>query len=309
VRYTVGMRHDPITRPMRTSPMAVARVAIAIGPQALPPSSSTFSPRRYTQAQLFACLVLLPFVKTDDRGMCQLLSDIHTLRRVRGLKRVPHYSPRCDAHQRLMRQPHFHALPYRLWRQAQALSLLPARATGSVGAPGLEARQVSRDYVWRAGYRGFARRRWPQLTLVIDAHTHLSAGGVVSWGPSQDSPQFPAAVRQSIRHGPWDRILADTAYDAEHHHQLCRDQLAIRSTVMPLNPRRHWTRPKARYRRQRPRRCFHQGYRQRWQIERAISRHKRRLGPALRARSWVSQQRECLLRVLTHHLMILRLAA
>jgi hypothetical protein len=308
VRYTVGMRHDPITRPMRTSPMAVARVAIAIGPQALPPSSSTFSPRRYTQAQLFACLVLLPFVKTDDRGMCQLLSDIHTLRRVRGLKRVPHYSPRCDAHQHLMRQPHFHALPHRLWRQAQALSLLPARATGIVDATGLEARQVRRSYVWRAGYRGVARRRWPKLTLVIDAHTHLIAGGVVSWGPSQDSPQFPAAVRQSSRPVQWDHILADPAYDAAHH-QWCRDQLAIRSTVMPLNPRRHRTRPKPRSRRQRPRRCSHQVYRQRWPIESAISRHKRRLGPALRARSWVSQKRECRRRVLTHNLMILRLAA
>jgi transposase len=309
VRYTVGMRHDPITRPMSKSPMAVARVAIAIGQQALPPYSSKFSPRRYTQAQLFACLVLMQFFKTDYRGICQLLSDIHTLRRVLGLKRVPHYSTLCSAHQRLMRQPHFHALQHRLWRQAQALSLLPARATGIVDATGLEARQVSRYYVWRAGYRGFARRRWPKLTLVIDAHTHLIAGGVVSWGPSQDSPQFPAAVRQSIRHVQWDRILADTAYDAEHNHQLCRDQLAIRSTVIPLNPRRHWTRPKTRYRRQMQRRFFHQVYRQRWQIESAISRHKRRLGPALRARSWVSQKRECLLRVLTHNLMILRLAA
>jgi hypothetical protein len=35
----------------------------------------------------------------------------------------------------------------------------------------------------------------------------------------------------------------------------------------------------------------------------------RRLGPALHARSRLPQKRECLLRVLTHNLMILRLVA
>ena len=294
---------------MSKSPLAMARIAVKIGRQALPPYSSKFSPRRFTQAQLFACLVLMQFFKTDYRGLCQFLRDFPVLRRVLGLKRVPHYSTLGYAHQRLIRQPCFLALQHRLWQRAHTLGLLPTRTTGIVDATGLEARHVSRYYVWRAGYRGFARRRWPKLTLVDDAHTHLIAGGVVSWGPSQDSPQFPAAIRQSTRHAQWDRIIADTAYDAEHNHQLCRDQLAIRSTVIPLNPRRQRDWPKTRYRRQRPRRCFHRVYRQRWQVESAISRHKRRLGPALRARSWLPQKRECLLRVLTHNLMILRLVA
>jgi hypothetical protein len=225
----------------------------------------------------------MPLFNTDSRGLCQCLRDSPGLRRVLGLTRVPHDSTRCDAHQRLMRQPCFHAFQRRLWQRAQPLDLLPTRATGIVEATGLEARQVRRDCVWRTGARGVARRRWPTRTWVVDAQTPLIAGGVVSWGPSQDSPQFPAAIRQSTTHAQWDRSMADTASDAEHHHQWCRDPWAIRSTVIPLNPRRQRDWPESRYRRQRPRRCFHRVYRPRGQVERASSRHKRHLGPALRA--------------------------
>jgi len=56
-------------------------------------------------------------------------------------------------------------------------------------------------------------------------------------------------------------------------------------------------------------RFFKRVYGQRWQVESAFSRNKRLLGSALRARSWKSQQWECLLRVLTHNLMILKCVA
>jgi transposase len=46
-------------------------------------------------------------------------------------------------------------------------------------------------------------------------------------------------------------------------------------------------------------------YGQRWQAASVFSRTKRLLGAALRARSEESRERECLLRVLTHNLMLL----
>jgi hypothetical protein len=94
---------------MSKSPLAIARVAVEIGRQALPPYSSKFSPRRFTQAPRFACLVLMPFFRTDYRGLCQFLRDFPELRRVLGLTRVPHDSTLGDAQQRLLRQPCFRA--------------------------------------------------------------------------------------------------------------------------------------------------------------------------------------------------------
>jgi len=54
------------------------------------------------------------------------------------------------------------------------------------------------------------------------------------------------------------------------------------------------------------RRFFKRVYRQRWPVERLISRHKRVLGATLRARTWPAQKQECLVRILTHNLMILQ---
>jgi transposase len=112
----------------------------------------------------------------------------------------------------------------------------------------------------------------------------------------------------------WDRVLADAAFDSEANHRYCRDELGIRSTVIPINRRsqgRKW--PQTRYRRQmvkrfrkKPRGSRHRRvYGQRWQAESAFSRHKRLLGSALRGKSDASRERECYLRVLTHDLMLL----
>ena len=92
-----------------------------------------------------------------------------------------------------------------------------------------------------------------------------------------------------------------------HYSCLCRDGLGVRQTVLNLNPRntgRRW--PTTPYRREMCRRFPRAPYHQRWHAESAFSRHKRRLGSALTARRTASQQRETILRVLAHNLMILR---
>jgi transposase len=112
----------------------------------------------------------------------------------------------------------------------------------------------------------------------------------------------------------YDRVLADAAFDSEETHRYCREDLGVRSTVVPLNRRnggRKW--PRTRYRRQMVRRFrkkpkgsrHRRVYGQRWQAESAFSRHKRLLGSALRGRSDESRERECYLRVLTHDIMLL----
>jgi len=132
--------------------------------------------------------------------------------------------------------------------------LIAQRPEGAVDATGLEARHASSYYVDRKGYRPFQRRKWPKLTVVCHTASHLLAGVVVTQGPSNDSPQFPEALRQAVANVPFDRLLADAAYDAEHNHRLCREELGIRSTVIPLNDRAAIGPPATRYRAQMARR-------------------------------------------------------
>jgi transposase len=182
-----------------------------------------------------------------------------------------------------------------------------------VDGTGLESRHTSRYFFQRAG-RKHSSRLWTKLTVAVDTQTHFIAGMTVSAGPSNDSPQFRPAMAQASLVVSWDRVLADAAFDSEGHHQYAREELGVRSTVIPINPRgqgRKW--PKTRYRRQMVKRFrkkpkgskYRRVYGQRWQAESAFSRHKRRLGSALAGRSDESRQRETRLRVLTHHLMLL----
>jgi hypothetical protein len=159
----------------------------------------------------------------------------------------------------------------------------------------------------RQGKRTQRYRKWTKLTLVCDNASHLIAGAVVSIGPSNDSSYLPPAVTQAVEYRPIYRLLADGAYDAEPHHRLCREQLDIHSTVIPVNDRGRTVEPAAPYRRQMKRRFPKRIYRQRWQAESVMSRLKRRLGYALRSRRHDTRANECLIRVLTYNLMILYL--
>jgi Transposase DDE domain len=178
-----------------------------------------------------------------------------------------------------------------------------------VDGTGFESRHTSRHYARRANSRRFLWRRYIQLTVACHTQSHLWAGAEVQLGPANESPQFTGVMDQAAARVRWARVLADAAFDAERHHQQCRDDYGIRSTVIPVNRRRAGRRwPRSRYRRQMRRRFFKRVYGQRWQAESAFSRHKRLLGDALRSRSLAAWERECYLRVLTHNLMILAAA-
>jgi hypothetical protein len=104
---------------------------------------------------------------------------------------------------------------------------------------------------------------------------------------------------------PW-RVLADKGYDAEHNHRLCRRELGVATTAIPLNPRNHGRKwPKTPYRRLMKKRFPKSKYRQRVQAHSGFSRHKRRLGSALAAKREDHQFNELRVRVLTHNLMLL----
>ena len=50
------------------SPKRVMMTAYVTAQRALPAYAHRFSPKKFTQHQLFACLVLKEFLKTDYRG-------------------------------------------------------------------------------------------------------------------------------------------------------------------------------------------------------------------------------------------------
>ena len=68
------------------------RAALGTAKRALPLYSHRNSPRKFTQHQLFACLVLKSFLKTDYRGVVAHLTDCPSLLGILQLRSVPHYT-------------------------------------------------------------------------------------------------------------------------------------------------------------------------------------------------------------------------
>ena len=91
-------------RTMTKSPLALAKQTMRIAQAALPEYSSLYSRHDFTQHQLFTILVLRQFLKTDYRGIIQMLADFSDLRKALGLKKIPHYSTLCYAEKRLIKK-------------------------------------------------------------------------------------------------------------------------------------------------------------------------------------------------------------
>src|SRR3984957_21137268 len=86
------------------SPRKVAMVALAAGKEAFSDYSHVYSPHKFTQPQLFACLVLKEFEKKDYRGVCQLLEDCPSLSQAIELRSIPHFTTLQKASRRLLTQ-------------------------------------------------------------------------------------------------------------------------------------------------------------------------------------------------------------
>ena len=195
-----------------------------------------------------------------------------------------------------------------IFKRAQSTGIVSEPSEAAIDSTGLETRHVSSHFIRCSKRSSYFRRYWPKLTVVCDTQTHLIAGCTVTRGPGYDYGLFEKTVRQAYKQLPFKTILADGGYDSEANHRLAREVFGIEAIIRP-NLRGFKTKPRGKYRRQIKDNFDKKAYNNRWQIESVFSRNKRLLGSALRNRTEVSRERECLLRVLTHNLMIIRRAA
>jgi hypothetical protein len=98
-------------RGMTKSAVRIAREALAAGRRSFPAYGSRTSRHDFTQAQLFALLVLRQFLRTDYRGLVTLVAEWQDLRKALGLRKVPHYSTLAYAARRLLPEAEKGGLP------------------------------------------------------------------------------------------------------------------------------------------------------------------------------------------------------
>jgi Transposase DDE domain len=291
------------------SPRRVLKVAYEAACQALPAFRHRFSPKKFTQPQLLACLVLKEFLRLDYRGFAEHLADHSELSRLIDLKAVPHFTTFQKAAHRLLR-----AVPGRMMFDAVLERALTDKVRkrrvplAAIDGTGMESRHVSRYYVKRRSDTGTGTQvttysRYPKVVLVTDCQTHLVLAAAPGRGPASDLVLFKAALKEAMGRARIGTLLADADFDGEWVHEYVRSY-GIRTLIPPERGRPSEKPPAGRWRRRMKRRFDRKKYGQRWQTETVNSMIKRRLGSALRARSYWSQCREIILRVITHNVMV-----
>ena len=295
------------------SPRKVAQVALAVGKDALAEFSHRFSPKVFTQPQLFVCLVLKEFYKTDYRGITAILADNPSLCRTIGLRKVPHFTTVQKAGQRLLRSASVQELLTATISRARPRRKRSGRVgvrRGALDASGFEAHHVSRYFVRRRSrvpglWQKTTYIRFPKLALLCDCSNHMVLAAGAERGPSPDITHFRRTVGQANRRVRIESLLADAGYDAEWAHELARHELQIRTIIPAKIGRPTEKAPKGYYRRLMSQRLHLTSYGQRWQVETAFSMIKRRLGSAVNARTYWSQCRALMLKALAHNILIL----
>lgn len=290
------------------SPKAVALAALATARRALPAYSHLCSPKKFTQHQLFACLVLKNFLKTDYRGVVAHLADHPSLVELLQLRCVPHFTTLQKASRRLLACGRVR----RLLTSTIRLHYGRRRrvASSAVDSTGMECSAASAYFVRRRErvakpWKTVVYHRYPKLGLVCDTSCHLILAMRVGRGPSPDVDEFQSLLTEALRSVLLVLLAADAGFDSEANHRFAREQCAIR-TVIPAKHGRPTDKPAAgRYRRLMQVRFDLHAYHNRVQVETLVSMIKRRQGPHVRGRTFQSQCRDLRLMALTHNVMIL----
>ncbi len=296
------------------SPKRVLVEALAVAQASLPRYSHRFSPRVFTQHQLFACLVLKDFYNLTYRGTVGLLADSDSLCEAIGLEKVPHFTTLQKSADRLLVKKSFQRLITATVQRARKAKLLRRSVRlAAIDTSGFEARHTSRYYAWRrkkVGKHGrtctVSYRRYPKLGVVCDTTSHFCLAARASQGPRPDFGDFrPLVVEAQARTGV-KAVAADAGFDSEANHVLARDELGIQSLIPAEHGRPPAGEPVGRYRKQMKRHLHESRYGQRWQVETVYSMIKRLSGEVVNARTHWRRCRLLLLKTLTHNISILR---
>jgi Transposase DDE domain len=279
---------------------------------ALPRYAHRFSPKKFTQPQLFACLVLKEFLKLDYRKLAAVLADSPEWCKAIELNSVPHFTTFQKAAQRLLlAQPARRLLDWTV-HVGVALRRIKRRvALAALDGTGFESHHASSYYVRRREkggkqWQNITYRRFPKAGLLCDCSSHMILAVVPGHGPGPDIKHYRTALDEARRRVRMVALAADAGYDSEQSHEYARHECDIRSLIPALIGRPTKKLPSGYWRRQMATRLHNTRYTQRWQVETVNSMFKRLLDSALRARKRYNQYREIVLRSLTLNIMIAR---
>ena len=290
------------------SPIQVVLAALATARRGLPAYSHVCSPKTFTQHQLFACLVLKSFLKTDYRGVIAHLVDHSKLVELLELARIPHFTTLQKASRRLLAADKAKRLLNATVRQQMGRRKRVHSA--AIDSTGLQCGTASAYFVRRrqkveSPWKTVVYHNYPKLGIVCDTSNHFILAFQAGRGPRPDIDEFRPLIADALKRVRLSLMIADAGYDSEPNHQFAREEYGIRTVIPPKHGRPTKKPASGHYRRLMQTRFDREVYRNRVQVETVMSMIKRRQGSHIRGHKYWSQCRDLRLIVLTHNIMIL----
>lgn len=298
--------------------LTFAQLAYEVARRSLPNRAHRFAPKRYTQPQLLACVLLKEYLGLDYRTAQETIELSERLQQALGLTTVP-------AHTTLWRFARDKATA-EVVATALAETVVLLRESGRSGesgpdpplvaidSTGLFCGHASRYFEQRRAKTGptYPARGYQKWAAALWTGPQLVVGQLSKPGPCGDYPDLPPLATVAVAAVPNGLVLADAGYDCEANHVFCRERLGV-GALIPAKTRRFVAGPRRRYRAEMVQAlgCATLGvvgeaeslrvYRQRWLVETLMSVVKRKWGEALTARLPAMQRAQALIRGLVYN--------
>ena len=209
--------------------LEVAQLALTVSRKYLAAYGHAKSPRRFTQPQLMACLVLKAYTKSTYRGIVDLLDASDKLQNALGLKRIPNYSTLQKFSERVANPQILDALLAEVFKIAG-----PQEGSGEAAAIDSTGFSPTPASVYYRGKVGKASRHFIKVSLVVCLPTLLAVSMAVNFGPTSDLKEAAGLLWKTGQRFLPMTLYADKGYDAEWMHMWSRRYWGARSVIPPV---------------------------------------------------------------------------
>ncbi len=207
-----GLFGQPITEAGDQELVRIVKLALRLARRHLADHPHKYAPKKFTQPQLFACVILKAHMGCTYRRAEELLILMPAVREAIGLEQVPRFTTL----QAFADRPDILALiDHVLASIGRAVSKARPQ-DAAIDGTGLEVTSASAHFVSRAGRE---RTRFVKVMLGVLCASVIPVSLVVDWGPSHDMKQA-WTLREKLRATCRPTMLwGDGAFDSEAWHR------------------------------------------------------------------------------------------
>ena len=217
-----GLFGQPISEAGDQEMVRIVKLALRLARRHLTDYSHEKSPRKFTQPQLFACLILKGHLGCTYRKVEEVLILMPAVREAIGLKSVPRFTTL----QTFADRPDILALIDGVLASIGRTLLKHRRQDASADGTGMETTSASAHFVSRAGRK---RTKYVKLMIGVLCAAVCPCALVVGWGPSHDMREA-WELREKMRAiGRPEWLWGDSAFDCEEWHRANWEGWGVKS--------------------------------------------------------------------------------